>query len=142
MIEKLGHTKRIQTMRKEWIDEEKRKIFNPSEPPQEGSNTHELPTRPADAENNAMPHQNGESSTAPGASGGIDGGDQDLFLPDPDAPARPVASHPEPDDDDLDDLLREQDEMMSEVPGPPANGANDIPDGFDAEYEAMNELGM
>lgn len=33
-------------------------------------------------------------------------------MPDPEAETRPPVSHPEPDDDELEDLLREQDEIM------------------------------
>lgn len=167
IIEKLGHTKRIQTMRKEWIDEEKPRYNDPTDIPT---------TRPSD--------QDGVNASEPQASTGLgsrqvgsDAADQDLFMPDPEAETRPPVSHPEPDDDeledllreqdeimpnpetrtklpvshtkpdgddldDLDDLLREQDEVMSGMPEPASKAPNDDMDDFDAEYEAMNELGL
>ncbi|KAJ5605063.1 hypothetical protein N7510_010217 [Penicillium lagena] len=113
MIEKLGHSKRIQTMRREWINEEKPKLFVSSD---------DAPRRTAN------PREQGSD-------------DQNLFFSD-NVDAGPTVSHPEPEDDDLDDLLREQDEE-----GPAdAGGSSGVPgrsrDDFDAEYEAMQELGM
>lgn len=63
-------------------------------------------------------------------------------MPDPEAENRPPVSHPEPDDDDLEDLLREQDEVMSGMPEPSLRAPNTDMDDFDAEYEAMNDLGL
>lgn len=140
IIEKLGHTKRIQTMRREWIDEEKPNFFN---------DTINVPdTR--DLTMGVSADQNGTDAPEPRASNpsgsnqaGSDTADQDLFMPDPEKETRPKVSHPEPDDDDLEDLLREQDEVMSGMPEPAASGPpNTSQDDFDAEYEAMNEMGM
>lgn len=140
MIEKLGHTKRIQTMRREWIDEEKRKAFETSEPSHEAPDEQDLPTRPAnDKDNTTLNEPAGASSSHPNPDRTAD---PELFMPDPDAATRPTISYPEPEDDDLDDLLREQDEPMSGTLGLIAQRSVDIPDDFDAEYEAMKEFGM
>lgn len=144
MIEKLGHSKRIQTMRREWIEEEKPKLFR--DDPEPTIEMLELPTRLS-----ADRNQNGKTQPQAGPSEGADadaGADQ-LFIPDPEADTRQQpTSHPEPDDDeldDLDDLLREQDNEMSGIQqtsgsGPQGNENN--MDDFDADYEAMNELGL
>jgi replication fork protection complex subunit Csm3/Swi3 len=136
IIEKLGHTKRVQTMRREWIDEEKPKPFNDTI---NMPDSHDLPTRRSD-QNIAGTTE--AAASAPSGSLPVGSDDQDLFLPDPDAENRPPVSHPEPDDDDLEDLLREQDEVMSGMPEPSARAPNTDFDEFDAEYEAMNDLGM
>jgi replication fork protection complex subunit Csm3/Swi3 len=139
MIEKLGHTKRIQTMRREWIEEEKPKLFR--DDPEPTIETLELPTRLSSNQN-----QNGEAQPQAGLSEDADA-DQ-LFIPDPEADTRQQpTSHPEPDDDeldDLDDLLREQDDEMSgiQTSGPGPQKYENNMDDFDADYEAMNELGM
>ncbi|KAJ5175495.1 Chromosome segregation in meiosis protein 3 [Penicillium canariense] len=139
MIEKLGHTKRIQTMRREWIDEEKPRRFDES---RDVPATHDLPTR-LSSDQNGMHASEPRSSTPSRPQEGTSGtADQDLFMPDSEAETRPPVSHPEPDDDDLEDLLREQDEVMSGIPEPPSRAPNGSLDDFDAEYEAMNELGL
>ncbi|CAI7583858.1 unnamed protein product [Penicillium pancosmium] len=142
MIEKLGHTKRIQTMRREWIEEEKPKLFR--DDPEPTIETLDLPTRLSSNQN-----QNGETQAQAGPSGDADADADQLFIPDPEADTRQQpTSHPEPDDDELDDLedlLREQDNEMSGIqqtsgPGPQRN--ENSMDDFDADYEAMNELGL
>ncbi|KAJ5170641.1 uncharacterized protein N7500_003424 [Penicillium coprophilum] len=136
MIEKLGHSKRIQAMRREWIDEEKPRLFDSAGATQEELEHRFGPRNTADSNNNpsAIP-QDQEATT-----------DQDLFIPDPNESARPTTSHPEPEDDDLDDLLREQDEPMidspSDVRASSSRAPDDDNDEYDAEYEAMKELGM
>ncbi|KAJ5659102.1 Chromosome segregation in meiosis protein 3 [Penicillium longicatenatum] len=159
MIEKLGHTKRIQTMRKEWIEEEKRKVF------ENVTETRDLPTRLSSDQNGGATKA---TQPAPGGSGSPE---NDLFMPDPEGTTRQPVSHPEPDDDDLEDLLREQYEDISGGPQPAKQVSNIGPDeddlddllreqdedrgpqpakqmpngghdDFDAEYEAMNEMGL
>lgn len=127
----------MQTMRREWIDEEKPKFFNDTV---DVPDSRDLRTRrPSD--------QNGADTTEPRASTPsgsrqVGSDDQDLFMPDPEGETRLPVSHPEPDDDDLEDLLREQDEVMSGMPEPASRPQNTEFDDFDAEYEAMNDLGM
>ncbi|KAJ5778564.1 hypothetical protein N7520_001810 [Penicillium odoratum] len=136
MIEKLGHSKRIQTMRREWIEEEKRKVFETSES-RNVPDTRDLPTRPSGQNGGTTETTNTSTSQTAGGSGSID----DLFMPDPEGTARQPVSHPEPDDDDLEDLLREQDETI-EAPQPAMRMQQGGDDDFDAEYEAMNEMGL
>lgn len=166
MIEKLGHTKRIQTMRKEWIDDEKRKVF------ENATDTRDLPTRLSSDHNGGAANEMLNSTTTQPAQGGS-GSPDDLFMPDPEGTTRQSVSHPEPDDDDLEDLLREQyeetsggpqpakqmpnsglddddldellreqDEDMLREPQPAKQMLNSGHDDFDAEYEAMNEMGL
>ena len=142
MIEKLGHSKRIQTMRREWIEEEKPKPFGDHDTSRQISDTLDLPTR-------LSSDQIGATTTEPKESTGSEpwknisaAADPELFIPDPEGETRPLASHPEPDDDDLEDLLREQDQAMSGMPEPTLRPAINNRDDFDAEYEAMNDMGM
>ncbi|KAJ6084448.1 Chromosome segregation in meiosis protein 3 [Penicillium sp. IBT 16267x] len=136
MIEKLGHTKRIQTMRKEWIEDEKRKVF------ENVTETRDLPTRLSSDQNGSAAKDMLKSITTQPATGGSGSPDHDLFMPDPEGTTRQPASHPEPDDDDLEDLLREQDEDILGSPQPAKQMPSSGYDDFDAEYEAMNEMGL
>ncbi|CRL23998.1 Replication fork protection component Swi3 [Penicillium camemberti] len=135
MIEKLGHSKRIQSMRREWIDEEKPRLFDSSGPTREDLENRD-PKNPADFNHNPAAITQDQEGAA----------DQDLFIPDPNESARPTISYPEPEDDDLDDLLREQDEPMADFPPDMHASSSRVPDDdnddYDAEYEAMKELGM
>lgn len=142
IIEKLGHSKRIQTMRREWIEEEKPKFPDNRETLQDDPHTREPPARLSSgqpeitAEPEDPPH-----SQSPHDDPGID--DSDLFMPDAQGETRPATSYPEPNEDDLEDLLREQDEAVSGAASEPMpQAAHSGHDDFDAEYEAMNELGI
>jgi replication fork protection complex subunit Csm3/Swi3 len=136
MIEKLGHSKRIQVMRREWIDEEKPRLSNIFEPTREDLENRQLPSNPVDSNHNVETITQSNEKTA----------DHDLFIPDPNESARPTISFPEPEDDDLDALLREQDDEMIDVasvlPASSSRAPNGDDDDYDAEYEAMKELGM
>lgn len=142
MIEKLGHSKRIQTMRREWIDEEKPRLFDDRETTRDIPETLGLPTRLSSDEGGAAPTEPQDQAGSHPPQDGPGAADAELFIADPEGETRPSASHPEPDDDDLEDLLREQDETMAEVPDPMPRMMNSGPGEFDAEYEAMNEMGM
>lgn len=135
MIEKLGHSKRIQVMRREWIDEEKPRLHNSELTREELENHHVLKDSTNSNHNTAAIPQSREATP-----------DQDLFIPDPDETARPTISFPGPEDDDLDDLLREQDDTMTdlrpEMPASSSRAPNGDDDEYDADYEAMKELGM
>lgn len=138
MIEKLGHSKRIQAMRREWIDEEKPRLFDSSGPTREELENHHVPKNPADSNHNSAAIIQDQEEVA----------DQDLFIPDPNENARPTIGYPEPEpeDDDLEDLLREQDEPMTDFPpdmrASSSRAPDDDNDDYDAEYEAMKELGL
>lgn len=118
MIEKLGHSKRIQTMRREWIDEEKPKpptgrfesvlpersqlsrqpsTDKPRTDPR-GLNTDAEQSRPSDT--NAIVRN--ETADHDGSDDG------ELFMPDYDG-GQQEGNGIVPEDDDLDILLREQD---------------------------------
>lgn len=148
MIEKLGHSKRIQTMRREWIDEEKPRLFD-EDPVPEAPKSGELPSDNVDATGPSVaatgqPHQNRPFQQTHSEEGTAH---RELFIPDPTKDTRPTTSHPEPEDDDLDDLLREKDEAMDDVaPTNPSESMSQAPDrghdNYDAEYEVMQELGI
>lgn len=140
MIEKLGHTKRIQTMRREWIEEEKPRLFTDPEP---ALDTRELPTRLSTDQSGPGNAEHQGSSGSPLQQSPSKDADQELFIPDPEGDTRQPTSHPEPDDDDLEDLLREQDNEILEAQAQHTTGPQEnSPDEFDADYEAMNELGL
>ncbi|KAJ5108765.1 hypothetical protein N7456_005440 [Penicillium angulare] len=142
IIEKLGHTKRIQTMRKEWIDEEKREAFGKLDNSHRTSTTKDLPTRMSSDQNNAGTENADDSNISPPVPGPSESTEHDLFMPNAEGPAQPTASHPEPDDDDLEDLLGEQDDAMQDTSNSAAAVPEAIPDDFDDEYEAMNDMGL
>lgn len=111
-------------MRREWIDEEKPRPFGDSIERDKEVEDPE-PNHPADPQGIA---------------------DQALFVPDPNESTRPTISLPGPEDDDLDELLKEQNEPTADgeaglqasfLQASDSNG-----DDYDAEYEAMKELGM
>jgi hypothetical protein len=142
MIEKLGHSKRIQTMRREWIEEEKPKLYVDREVSRDIPDSLDLPTRlSSDQIGVPTTEPSGSTGSKPWNNGSATA-DPELFMPDPEGESRPLASHPEPDDDDLEDLLRETDETTSEMPESTSRPVNNTRDDFDAEYEAMNDLGM
>ncbi|KAL4803896.1 replication fork protection component Swi3-domain-containing protein [Aspergillus unguis] len=107
MIERLGHSKRLQTMRRTWIDEEKSNLA--SEEP--------LPNNNAD---NNVANRDRLMTDAPGAiqihtlrshESLHDHEEDDLFMPDDINNERPANNNAVPPDDDLDELdalLREQ----------------------------------
>lgn len=140
MIEKLGHTKRIQTMRREWIEEEKRKLFESFDASQDAPETRDLPTRISSEQNGNVSEKPNDSAALQQAQGGLGSAD-DLFIPDPEGASKAPVSLPEPDDDDLEDLLREQD-GADLVSAPTSRPPLSRPDDFDDEYEAMNDLGI
>lgn len=145
MIEKLGHSKRIQTMRREWIEEEKPKMFGDREISREAPDIADLSIeRSSDGNNGAAAEGPQDSSAHLDAmqehSGGVNSA---LFISDARGEAHVANTHPEPDDDALEDLLREQDEaMLGTLSEPKAQTTRNALDDFDEEYEAMNELGM
>lgn len=132
MIEKLGHSKRIQVMRREWIDEEKPRLFDNSGPTREELENSRV--NKTAAKSNDTPTPNAQTK---------EGSAEDLFMPENEG-ARPTTSYPEPEEDDLDDLLR--DEPMTDIPPNTSTSTSRPPDfdndDFDADYEAMKELGM
>jgi replication fork protection complex subunit Csm3/Swi3 len=129
-------------MRREWIEEEKPKLDVDREVSRDIPDVLDLPTRlSSDQIGVSTTELSGPTGLKPWNNGSVTA-DPELFLPDPEGESRPLASHPEPDDDDLEDLLRETDEATSAMPESTSRPVNNTCDDFDAEYEAMNDLGM
>lgn len=129
MIEKLGHTKRIQYMRKEWIDEGKPK--NTIDMDQED----EEQVAPIDTiENSAEQMEGVQTDTARG----IDEAQGDVQA-EP-APQTVLSVREDPDEDELDMLLAEGMEHKSSMTSGaavPPNVENTEEDMFADEMEAM-----
>lgn len=118
-------------MRREWIEEEKPRLFQDS-----GATREELENA-RDLQTSANPRE-----MLPSNAPHQEGSPEDLFIPDSEN-ARPTTSHPEPEEDDLDDLLREEEPMPDSRPKISISSRGpDLEKDFDADYEAMNELGM
>lgn len=130
-------------MRREWIDEEKRAVFGLSGASREATagpnDSSKGPFSDHDHNTKGDTHTSVVSQTIslPQAST-----ENDLFMPDSHGTTQAPISHPEPDDDDLEDLLREQDERSSGFPQSTLPVLAKDHDEFDAEYEAMDDLGM
>lgn len=110
MVEKVGHSKRMQVMRREWINESKHKeLYGEDDDMYGGQNT-------------GNPTNGGAQATAPTANGEAqpDSLEDDSFLDDlffPDANKKPEArSHNEPEEDELDALLAEQYTVIQSKP--------------------------
>lgn len=154
MIEKLGHSKRLQTMRREWINEEKpghspdpfENVLpeRTQKPPQQSSEAPRSDLNGLGTE--AAQQRQSEYNTA----GGRNETGQGLFMSDDeDGPQgtdkpRPVPGPVHDDsDDDLDALLREQDDenptMGNSSAGPePGDDVND--DRLDDDLDILREL--
>lgn len=100
MIEKLGHKKKIQMYRKEWIDEGKPRNF-------QDDIDDFVASREEEPSRHATEHTSEHSRDRPTSSSGeqhVDSQDNSRGLADP---ARLPADVSEPDEDELDALLRE-----------------------------------
>lgn len=150
MIEKLGHSKRLQTMRRTWIDEEK-----PGSSTETFENT--LPERTQktpqpstgvprsdlnDLGTEAAQHRQSEFNTA----GGRNEAGQGLFMSDdegePQGTDKPGPVNDD-SDDDLDALLREQDDGNPTTGNNPAGPepGDDVDDGrFNDDLDILREL--
>ncbi|KAL2836040.1 replication fork protection component Swi3-domain-containing protein [Aspergillus pseudoustus] len=96
MIERLGHSKRVQTMRRAWIDEEKTKTTGDDDDILENDTLASKTTEPTDQ---------AVVERADTRSRQTDGMDEDLFMPDEGNAQRPVdSSGAALEDDDLDEL--------------------------------------
>ncbi|KAJ9633385.1 uncharacterized protein PV06_00882 [Exophiala oligosperma] len=123
MVEKVGHSKRMQIMRKEWIDEGK-----PGYARKWGRKDDELDDQDGQAvaddwfggsgkpvENSSKPTPSANATTAVDA--GTGGGDSSLFIPDSRSGNNdpPQGEDTLPDDDELEALLAEQDAITTAV---------------------------
>ncbi|KAI5303278.1 Nuclear control of ATPase protein 2 [Ascosphaera pollenicola] len=192
IIEKLGHSKRMTTMRKEWLNEAMRQRQGYHDMPMESSltATRDEPILTSTADN----HEHGMGiSTATDQDNGLfvnEGGDGympstallpandmdddlDALLAEPSIqalslnslraarsrdedtdmplteqanktvpqPQQLLSKAVEPSEDDLDAMLAEEDEVIS-AHKDQGKQKQTIPDGFDDDWEAMQELGM
>ncbi|KKK22960.1 hypothetical protein P175DRAFT_0502339 [Aspergillus ochraceoroseus IBT 24754] len=167
ILERLGHSKRIQIMRREWIDEEKPKMGDGEIPDRSrfgqqsnnnnnnnnNDNDNDLTTHDVTmTENN---HESGPSSESVKVeysreTDGIDNDDDDddLFISDRNAQSRLTANQSAPPQDDefdeLDALLREQEDQITGGENPSAAIEHDP---FETashadELEAMEGMGL
>ncbi|RJE23643.1 hypothetical protein PHISCL_04019 [Aspergillus sclerotialis] len=138
IIEKLGHSRRLQTMRKQWIDDERPmpSVDNPRSAPQDdqgaqparddlttdlNNDNNNNPTdlvgseRPdgAHVSPNGMSHV-GDRSMPRQDHEGEDDADQGLFLPGNRSPEHAI-DQDIPEHDELDELLREQEEAALSI---------------------------
>ena len=142
MIEKLGHSKRIQVMRKAWIDEGKPRDkydidFRQPEASklttteQNGTGPEQVLTKPT----NSAEDETSKTTKPKEASG--DAEERDLFLSDDEAP--PNARDPFDDDlDDLDALLAEEADRPRTRPT--SAQPQETPDDFADDLEAMEGM--
>ncbi|KAL9594568.1 MAG: hypothetical protein Q9179_005336 [Wetmoreana sp. 5 TL-2023] len=159
MIEKLGHTKRMQTMRREWINEGKpREKYNDAAVPQQtqeapaagkerreqqsaasdyktpaASDIHQSPAFSDEVLYSGQPQDRLQRQPSPDAT-------DTLFLPDDDGDDQPA-------EDDLDALLAEADvdnqknsNITSNQSSRQKHGSSARRDSFDDEMEAMAEM--
>jgi replication fork protection complex subunit Csm3/Swi3 len=111
MIEKVGHSKRMQVMRREWINESKRKELYGDDDDMYGGQGNDNSTTASGAVQNGTTTANGNGH--PNTED--DPHSDDLFFPD--ANKKPEArNHNEPEDDELDALLAEQDTIVQSKP--------------------------
>ena len=109
MIEKVGHSKRMQVMRREWINESKRKELYGDDDDMYGGQGNDNPTTTAAQNGTTTANGNGHANTEE------DPNSDDLFFPD--ANKKPETRTPdEPEDDELDALLAEQDTIIQSKP--------------------------
>ncbi|KAL2443761.1 Chromosome segregation in meiosis protein 3 [Exophiala dermatitidis] len=110
LIEKVGHSKRMQTMRKEWIDEGKPGyVKEKASKPQDGEKEKEIDDL-----------YGGDERADRRTSNEMAPGDDSLFIPDTRASDDvPDFNDEMPEDDELDALLAEQETAGSARPAPP-----------------------
>ncbi|KAL4956180.1 replication fork protection component Swi3-domain-containing protein [Aspergillus filifer] len=124
MIERLGHSKRLQTMRRTWIDEEKLELADGGKP---GTDDRSNANIDASAD--------GTHQTIP-TNGELHGVDEDLFMPNTDNPKPANNTEVDPEDDDFDEfdaLLREarEDESAARQTAPNNNNDDQPPNADD-----------
>ncbi|OQV03637.1 hypothetical protein CLAIMM_08655 [Cladophialophora immunda] len=140
LIEKVGHSRRMQVMRKEWIDEGKPGYIRDREAKETAENEKE-----ADKENDdlfARDHAGADNADQEAANAGVGAEDDSLFVPDlhhnkannkkmmetrittrPLAVSNPAEDNDSEGDDDLDALLAEQELRRAPPLSPPSKHA-------------------
>ncbi|KIW32217.1 uncharacterized protein PV07_03777 [Cladophialophora immunda] len=137
LIEKVGHSRRMQVMRKEWIDEGKPGYIRDREAKETAENEKE-----ADKENDdlfARDHAGADNADQEAANAGVGAEDDSLFVPDL---HHNKANNKNddgmlPDDDDLDALLAEQETRITTRPLAVSNPAEDNDSEGDDDLDAL-----
>lgn len=138
LIEKVGHSKRMQVMRKEWINENKPGYIRPGTELVESILNADLPAA-SHAGHNGQPTRGPETSDMPDD-------EADMFFPSPGkGKPRQTTSTEDPDDDELDALLAMQDSGAVEKTRPPrteqdSEGEDDL-DALLAEQDSRRQPG-
>lgn len=129
IIEKVGHTKRMQIMRKDWIDEGKPR----------------RPAEPDSDEDNATAQEQAVEQSTEGMdgveSGAANGPEQQRAVQDPAAQTTEDAADEQPDEDELDALLAQSEQptttLTKTLPTRPVPAQDDP---FADEMEAMADM--
>ncbi|KPI35433.1 Chromosome segregation in meiosis protein 3 [Cyphellophora attinorum] len=127
LIEKVGHSKRMQVMRKEWIDEGKPGYIRP------GTELVESILRAEDQPSTMRVGENGQPLKAPAAvKDDVPLDDEDMFFPSPSKAAQTAGTGntEDQDDDELDALLAMQDSAPA-ITAAPAAAREDDSEGED-----------
>ncbi|EXJ80859.1 hypothetical protein A1O3_07145 [Capronia epimyces CBS 606.96] len=125
LIEKVGHSKRMQMMRKEWIDEGKPGYIKDRR-------------RQKLDEEREINDLYGDDKAMNKHNSGTADGDDSLFIPDPDASHKLAENQNDmPEDDDLDALLAEQETSTTQRPSFRPQTAKDIDSEGDDDLDAL-----
>jgi replication fork protection complex subunit Csm3/Swi3 len=133
IIEKVGHTKRMHMMRKDWIDEGKPRRNTGHDDADEDDATREKTSQQSTEEMEGVEHVGQDSPSRQGER-------EDPTSNSADHAAEAVASG-DPDDDELDALLAESNQPSTTVPKTlPTRPAPTQDDPFADEMEAMADM--
>lgn len=138
MVEKVGHTKRMQIMRKDWIDEGKPRLTRERDDSDDNGGCGVDESLPAEARpgGNTDAMEGVEDSIASNVSSRAGGEQQALAR----SPSEPIpALQDNPDEDELDALLAESASATSILP-PPPRAIHVEEDPFADEMDAMADM--
>lgn len=145
IIEKLGHSRRLQTMRREWIDEEKPRL--PTDMfedtlPERSQGSRQTPGNAQIGEPLAdldAPDNEDTNTTVRNGPQEKSRSDEGLFMSD-DEGGQQKANRTEPEDDDLDLLLREQEDGDSASNKVLTTPETTDEDGYEDDLEVLREV--
>jgi replication fork protection complex subunit Csm3/Swi3 len=145
LVEKAGHSKRMQTMRKEWIDEGKPGYAREKRTPERGTRQTE-DNQTADAAKDGdtgSARDHGDAAPRPATNQSIFGNgaeSEDLFFPDTNKKPGEDDDDAAPEEDELDALLAEQDtsRVVRLQPAEPESEGEDDLDALLAEQESKS----
>jgi replication fork protection complex subunit Csm3/Swi3 len=134
IIEKVGHTKRMQIMRKDWIDEGKPRRTTEQDKDVEEAEAEKTPVQQSTEEMEGVEKNGGLSDPRPTEER------QESTHSRPDDTAAPTAGE-DPDDDELDALLAESEHPSATTSKTlPSRAAPTENDPFEDEMEAMADM--